>query len=251
MKIREKLYLSTTASDAVAMAKKYQVGLEIAEFCTAMFMDEPYFPKFDLVCREKLQQTSRHLMHAPFNELVPCAIEPRAVSMARQRLDEAYLLAKSYGINKMVVHSGHMPVLYFDEWFVEQSAKFWKEYMEDKPDLELFIENAFEEDPFALAQMVREVNCPRVKICFDLGHAHCKSKIPLEEWVEAFAGLVGHTHLHDNDQTYDWHKPLGQGNINYQKILPLLAEKFPMATYTLENQECEASLLWLEANGFL
>lgn len=251
MNIKDRLYLSTIDFDAVEVAKEYDLGIELAEFCTAMFMDEKYFSKFDTIAREKLAATKRHIMHAPFNELIPCAIEPRALVMAKERLDEAYELAKTYGISKMVVHSGHMPVLYFDEWFVERSVIFWQDYMKDKDDLELFVENVFEENPYALAKMIKEVNNERVKICFDVGHAYCKSNLPLSEWIDVFGAMIGHMHIHNNDSSYDLHNPLGEGNIDFASVFEIIENRFPWVTYTLEDRKSKLSIDWLLENGLL
>ncbi len=46
------------------------------------------------------------------------------------RLNEAHAVAEKLGIKKMVVHSGHMPLLYFKEWHKEKSHYFWKEFYE-------------------------------------------------------------------------------------------------------------------------
>ena len=71
---KEQIYLSTIASDAVRVAKEYGVNLEIAEYCTAWNMDAK-FSAIDPVVRKKLTHSPRSLLHAPYNELFPCAID--------------------------------------------------------------------------------------------------------------------------------------------------------------------------------
>lgn len=39
---KEQLFLSTIADDAAETAKRYGLGLEIAEFCTAYSMDDRF-----------------------------------------------------------------------------------------------------------------------------------------------------------------------------------------------------------------
>ena len=41
-KINDRLYVSTVSSDAIEVADKYGIGIEIAQYCTAWNMDE-YF----------------------------------------------------------------------------------------------------------------------------------------------------------------------------------------------------------------
>ena len=79
---KENVYLSTIAPDAVHMAKEYGIHLEIAEYCTAWNMDEK-FGGVDQVVRKKLDGISQSVLHAPFNELFPCAIDWRLCLKSR------------------------------------------------------------------------------------------------------------------------------------------------------------------------
>ena len=100
---KENIYLSTIASDAVRVAQEYGVNLEIAEYCTAWNMDDE-FTATDAVVREKLEGIGRKVLHAPFNELFPCAIDRKARSLAVERYRQAIDLAKAYEATKVVVH---------------------------------------------------------------------------------------------------------------------------------------------------
>ena len=103
-----RFYLSTIAADAAGTARQYALGLEIAEYCTACNMDE-HFPETDAAVRKKLAGIARVTLHAPFNELFPCAIDPRARVLAADRFREAIALAKGYGAEKIVIHGGYNP----------------------------------------------------------------------------------------------------------------------------------------------
>jgi len=93
---KEQFYLSTIAEDAAGCAAEYGLGLEIAEYCTASNMDE-CFPQTDAVVRKKMEAADRFILHAPFNELFPTAIDPKAVQLAHSRLSQAVALAGAYG----------------------------------------------------------------------------------------------------------------------------------------------------------
>ena len=60
-------YLSTISADAADTARRYGLGLEIAEFCTACNMDER-FSEMDAAVREKLAGIGRVTLHAPSSE---------------------------------------------------------------------------------------------------------------------------------------------------------------------------------------
>ena len=70
-------------------------------------------------------------------------------------------------------------------------------------------------------------------LCFDMGHAHCYSKIPVLEWTEKLAPYVTHVHVHDNSGDRDSHAALGEGNIPYEKVLALLPQT-EKRTWTIE-----------------
>ena len=90
---KSKLFLSTIDDDAPEIARKYDVMLEIAEYCTAWNMDDE-FPETDRSVREKLAGIRGSLLHGPYNELFPCAIDRRARALAADRYRQAIALAK-------------------------------------------------------------------------------------------------------------------------------------------------------------
>ena len=107
------------------LARENALGLEIAELCLASYTDEHY-AEGERVIREKLSYAEGVTLHAPYNELFPTAIDPKATALAVSRYEEALAAAASFGIRKIVIHSGFAPMLYFESWFLERSVWFWK-----------------------------------------------------------------------------------------------------------------------------
>ena len=68
---REQIYISTIAQDAADTARKYGLGLEIAEYCTAWNMDEK-FPETDAVVRQE-KTIAASARRDIFSEMPPCA----------------------------------------------------------------------------------------------------------------------------------------------------------------------------------
>ena len=240
----ENVYLSTIAQDAPQVARQYGFGLEIAEFCTAWNMDQQ-FAAVDCDVREKLKGISRTVLHAPFNELFPCAIDPRARQLASHRYCQAIDLAKRYGSEKVVIHGGYNPWIYYPVWYVEQSVVFWKEFLEQDPGVEILLENVLETEPQWLLDIVEGVDAPRLKLCLDVGHVNAYSKISLMDWLDAWAPRLGHFHIHNNDGTADQHRPLREGTIPMKELLHRIGRQCPDATITLELMAAEASVQWL------
>ena len=247
---KENCYLSTIASDAVETAKQYGLGLEIAEFCTAWNMDEE-FHAVDPVVREKIADCPSTLLHAPYNELFPCAIDRRARALAAARYRQAISLAKRYGSRKVIIHGGYNPWIYYPEWYVEQSAAFWREFMRDDPGVEIVLENVLEPEPGLLANIVRAVDHPSLRLCLDIGHVNAYSKISVFNWLEQCAPLVSHFHIHNNDGTRDQHSALTEGSIPMAEFLHRAEAVCPDATFTFELIQAEPSMRWLREEGIL
>lgn len=242
---RKKFYLSTIDANAHALAEKYELGLEIAEYCTASNMDER-FAQTDAAVRKKLDGIRRRILHAPFNELFPCAIDPKARELARSRYRQAVTMAREYGIDRIVIHGGYHPWIYYPVWYTEQSIPFWRDFLGELPmDMEILLENVLEEQPQMLLDIIRSVGDPRLRMCLDIGHANVYSKVSAEEWLETCAPWIGHFHIHNNDGSWDTHSPLEQGTIPVQKLLARAEVLCPDATYTLELMDSETSIRFL------
>lgn len=247
---RENIYLSTIADDASKIARKYGLGIEIAEYCTAWNMDDA-FTATDASVQVKLDGIERKVLHAPFNELFPCAIDKKARELAAERYRQAIELAKRYGSTKVIIHGGYNPWIYFPVWYVEQSILFWKEFLREDPGVEIVLENVLETEPQWLLDIVKGVGDPRLKLCLDIGHVNAYSKIPLMDWLESWAPNLSHFHIHNNDGSRDQHNALNDGNIPMKDFLLRAEELCPNATFTFELMKDEPSMKWLAENGLI
>lgn len=245
---RERLFLSTIADDAVQTAREFGLGVELAQFCLAENMDKT--PPDVQASLDAALEVPRRVFHAPFAELCPAAIDPLVREVAKRRFLQAAALAKRYGAEKMVVHSGFIPLVYYPEWFAPQSAAFWREFLNDVDGLTLCVENVMETSPDALRQIAEQVNDPRLRICFDVGHAFCQSG-ELAPWLDALAPYSSHVHLHNNHGTFDEHLGLPDGTLDMATVIRQLEALAPQATYTLEVRSARASVEWLLKEGLL
>lgn len=240
---KERLYLSTVARDAAELAERFRIGLELAEFCTASNMDEN-FAATDARVREEMRHAARFVFHAPFNELYPAAIDPRARALAMERLVQAARLAREYGIRKLVAHSGYVPLVYHKSWQMERSVAFWKELLcRIPPDMTVLLENVMEDEPHLPAAIARAVGDARLGLCLDVGHANvCAKGAALPEWIEAFAPHLKHAHLHNNDGARDLHGGLYEGALDMDALIGQIDALCPHATFTIESIDAESSL---------
>lgn len=242
--MRDRLYLSTIDPEAGNVARQYGLGIEIAEFCTAWNMDRE-LPAVEKTLEETLTGISRRVLHGPFNELFPCAIDLKARELAQFRFSQAAALAQAYGAGKLVLHGGFNPQMYYPQWYVEQSVLFWKDFLKTLPEgLTVCVENVLEPAPDMLLDIIRGVEDSRLRLCLDLGHVNAYSKIPAKTWIEESGEYLSHLHIHNNDGTWDTHSSLYEGTLPIRELLDI-AMRETEATATLELPECEPSVRWL------
>ena len=244
----DRLYLSTIDPEAGKLARTFGLGIEIADYCTAVNLDEA-FSQTDEKLQKQLANVPRRLLHGPVNALFPCAIAPLARRLAAFRYDQALNLSHRYGAAKLILHGGYSPRLYFPCWYVEQSVLFWREFLESHPgDYEICLENVMEAEPELLRSIVSQVDDPRLGLCLDVGHVNVYSRIPAEKWVACWGEFLSHAHLHNNDGTADTHSALNSGSLP----MALLIDALPSAaTATLELPQIGENIQWLKTQGLL
>ena len=93
---------------------------------------------------------------------------------------------------------------------------------------------------------------PRVDVCLDIGHCHCKSRETPLKWIERLGARIGWVHMHNNNGEADEHLALDQGTIPIEEVCNALLEHVPEAVWSLEalDEGLSASIDWIKAHGF-
>jgi len=258
---RDKFFISTIAEDA----ETFGLGIEIAEYCTAWNVDND-FEDLDSVVEQKIAMAPEIILHGPFNELSPAAIDIDVLEITKKRYRQAVELCLLYGAKKLVFHSGYTDNQYYKFWYKERAINFWKEFMQNLPgDFIIVLENVLEDEPDLLLDVVRKVDNPRLKLCIDIGHINvCLSFAhrvkynrvnekmgecaDIYEWIEKSAPFISHYHIHNNDGKIDSHKAIFDGTIDMKKILEFTNRLTSDATYTIETTEAKESVEWMRNN---
>lgn len=248
---REAILISTIAEDAAQTAEQYGLGLELAEFCTASNLDDD-FAQTDCTVKKQMAHANRFVLHGPFSELFPCAVDPKARDLARLRYRQIFAVAQAYGISKVVLHAGFQPHLYFPCWFTQQSIVFWKAFVPEIPHgMTICLENTLEETPDMLMEIFRAVESPKLRMCLDVGHVNAYAHTPVSQWLTACGPYISHFHLHNNDGRQDAHNAVFQGTVDMEQVLDMAQTLCPSATVTLEVRQAEPSVRWLLEKGWI
>ena len=105
MSRNHKIYIATISENCVETARNYNLGLECDTFCTAVNLENPEMIR---QTEQQLEGFSRKVLHAPFNELCPAAIEPEVVRITRMRYEQAW--EKGFEHGKLTVTGGEINI---------------------------------------------------------------------------------------------------------------------------------------------
>ena len=95
-------------------------------------------------------------------------------------------------------------------------------------------------DPAQLAAVIRHFNHPRIRMCFDTGHAHISGDAPAA--FEASLDVIAYLHISDNDSRRDAHQVPGEGSCPFDRLAPHMARLGPGVSAMLELFESPQSL---------
>lgn len=233
------------------LCKAYGLGVEIQSF------SNPDYPLNNSQAVSEHQEHYRTVgvraLHGPFGDLSPGSCDRLIREVTRERFEFAYTYAKLFKVSHIILHHGYVPGTNTYRGWLNRSLEFWNSFLSGKDeDICFYVENLLEPDPKLLADVVGQVNKPNLKVCLDIGHAHCHGRISVEEWVQELGDLIGYVHLHDNYGDADEHLSLGEGNIPLDEVCYALEKNSPKALWALEvgPNQLKDSLFWLETHGY-
>ena len=250
--MEKKLHIATFSDDAIDVIRENKIGIELNEMCISEMLDRENFENTVNFMKEQIKNSEAEdiIAHGPFTEIIPSAIDHRIREAGIARLNEAYRGCVRVGVNKMVVHTGYMPPLYQKGWHNDCSVKFWKTFMEDKPeDFHICIENVLEDEPFMMKELVERLDDPRISLCLDIGHANWsgRGEFPVKDWIKVLGHDLGHLHLHNNYGDQDEHNAIDKGSMNMEEIMEAIYRYCrDDITMTIESHDCRESAKWVK-----
>lgn len=203
----------------------------------------------------------KYALHGPFMEIFYDSRDRDVTRLAREKVLTGLDVARRMKAGHIVFHSTYNPLSRkankrYDDFWVEQSASFWKNVLKYAEDAECVIamENIFDDKPDPIIDLVREVNSPNFKICMDVGHANIFGDVDIVSWVRAFGDDLVHIHAHDNFGQEDLHLGVGEGNIDYGSFFAELSRLEVSPDLVLEvrgNEQLKKSMQFLRDNKII
>jgi sugar phosphate isomerase/epimerase len=104
------------------------------------------------------------------------------------------------------------------------------------------------QDPVQLAGLLREVNSPWLRMCFDVGHSHMNGDVVTH--LDACRDVIGYLHIHDNNKNADSHLMPFDGNLPWERQALALAKLDKKIPGMLECFDLEEKLKRRLAEGY-
>ncbi|MDH3393378.1 MAG: sugar phosphate isomerase/epimerase, partial [Desulfobulbaceae bacterium] len=185
-------------------------------------------------------------LHAPFQDLIPSALDPEILKASRNKLRKAFALLEIFEPQSIVCHPNFEPDKHGskeEQWF-EQSYETWHELLQmaEKCEIPMMLENTYETTPKQLKRMLQALDSPFARFCLDVGHVLAFAKNRWQDWLPTLEPWLGQLHLHDNDGTSDAHLGVGEGVFNFKELFGYLKEQQLDPLITLEPHSEEG--LW-------
>lgn len=214
--------------ETLEITEKYNVKWEYNDFYNPDVYNNPDEITRRINTYKSLgRNTSNDTMHGTFLGLDLAAVDPVIRNRSRQLYCQSLEIAEKLGVKGVVFHTGLVAGLrvdyYINNW-IEQSVEFWSKQCEKYPNLTIYIENSFEQEPDVFVRLMEQMHgTNNFKLCLDYGHAII-TQTDVEVWCSKFAPYIGHMHLNDNDLIDDLHLIPGAGKIDFCKWKELMRE---------------------------
>ena len=178
-------------------------------------------------------------IHAPISDINIGSLNERIREDSILEILTTAETAANLNIDLVTIHPGltSMAVPYMEEKAVEKAKRSLSaiDRISSEYGVRIAVENmpAF---PFMLGRTAEELNeligTTNLGFCLDIGHANTTDQI--DELIKAFGDRLINVHIHDNNGEHDEHLTLGEGSIDFKKVLDQL--KVYSGNYVIESK---------------
>ncbi len=195
-------------------------------------------------------------VHAPFVDINPASPATTLRRAAMKRLKRSIHVSSQIGVGLWVFHPGlQTGISHFHpelDWDIQ--LKSVRELLDtsEQNGVKIAIENTPDPFPFLLksvkdfVRFYQDLGEESLALTFDVGHANINSQI--YEFLEKLPHKIVHAHLHDNNGGFDEHLGIGDGNIDWPKVIRAFRNVDYKGTLIIESEKnVEVSLQKLKA----
>ena len=217
-----------------ALSEQKDIAFEYNDFfIPSCLNDETEYKRRVKIYQGLNRRPGRDTLHGAFFDIAVNSEDRLIRELCRRRCEESVVTALSLNCRGVVFHTnyivGFQSEPYRNDW-VKKCAEFYHELAERYPQIDILVENMFDDSPNMLGRLAAECrDLPNFGVCFDASHAAVWNR-PMKEWTDVLGRYVKHIHLNDSIPPADSHLPLGEGTMRFD----FLKEKpFPIAESVL------------------
>jgi sugar phosphate isomerase/epimerase len=190
---------------------------------------------------EKLEYS----IHSPYTDINIASDDAFIRETILKRIESSIRYASRLNAKTVVFHPGNTTAL---EWALQEdtawninldSTKRLVEYAESMG-VNAMIENVPEPFPFLMKSVVdfkrfyNEIN-KRAYMVLDVAHAHIRDEEI--DFIKKFGDKIAHVHVSDNHGDKDSHLKIGDGSVNWDKVMEALKESPFDGWVTIESHQ--------------
>ena len=231
----------------IELSKKYNLGFEYNEFFIPDTLDDENKISSIIDEYKKLNRTMDTL-HGAFFDIVLDSIDQRIQEISYDRVKKSLEIASRLNCKGVIFHTNYitwMKDLKYRRRWIEYNKKAYLSLIEEFPNLEIYIENMFDLDPYLLRDLVQEIHHERIGVCLDFAHANI-SNTSLDIWFSILKPYIKHIHINDNDGTIDSHDEIGKGSIDFKKVFEYINQLDDKTTVLIEISDYNKAVASIE-----
>lgn len=206
-----------------ALAKEYNLGFEYNDFFYPNLLDDSD-RVVEVVLKYKSLGRKNDTLHGAFFDIVFDSSDNKIKEVSYLRARQSLRVASMLECKGVIFHTNYITWMkdeaYKKRW-VEKNKEAYLTFLTEFKDLEIYVENMFDLDPYLLRDLIKEINHERIGVCLDIAHANL-SNVDIEEWFNVLGKYIKHIHINDNLGDIDSHMELGLGNIDYKRVFELI-----------------------------
>jgi len=213
--------------DSVALSKQFNTSFEYNDFfIPSVYEDDEELERRINVYASLDRKNNNDTLHGVFYDIVSTSKDSIIRERSRNLCEKSLEIASRLNCKGVVFHTGLIAGLntksYVDEW-VNEMSKYISYLAKKYPNLNIYIENTFEQSPAPLISLMKACEgIDNISLCLDYSHAVLTST-NINEWIENMAPYISHIHLNDNDLLSDLHEIPGRGKIDFDELKCLIA----------------------------
>ncbi|MDR3291049.1 MAG: sugar phosphate isomerase/epimerase [Methanobrevibacter sp.] len=168
----------------------------------------------------------KHTVHCPISDINIASLNHSIRESSVNEVKKSIYLANKIDANLVVVHPGNISFLgrFYKEKSIELSNNSIKECFDygEKLGVKISVENMpnieghLYQNPMELNDFLKTNN---INMTLDIAHANTVLKK-----TNLFFDTINHIHISDNNGDFDYHYPLGQGNIDFKEVFSILSK---------------------------